>query len=99
MITREEVENIAQSLGITKLGFTTVDRLSGLPTGKILDIFEHRAVLDVFPRSQISDHPHVQGVGSDLQHSRHGAHLAEERDPIKASRTQSFTSFILRSRL
>jgi epoxyqueuosine reductase len=52
MVTKEEIENLAESLGITKLGFTTVDRLSELPTGKILDMGNHKAVLDVFPKTK-----------------------------------------------
>lgn len=52
MITKQEIQDKAQRLGITKLGFTTVDRLSELPTGKILDIAEHKSVLDVFPKTK-----------------------------------------------
>ena len=42
----------AQSLGINKIGFTTAERLSVLPTGKILDVVEHKSVLDVFPKAK-----------------------------------------------
>jgi len=52
MATKEEIENLAQSLGITKLGFTTVDRLSELPTGQILNTVNHKSVLEVFPKAK-----------------------------------------------
>ncbi len=49
MITKGEIQEKARNIGITKLGFTTVERLSDLPTGKILDIVEHQSVLEIFP--------------------------------------------------
>jgi epoxyqueuosine reductase len=52
MVTKQEIQEIAQSMGITMLGFTTVDRLLELPTGKVLDIVEHKNVLDLFPKTK-----------------------------------------------
>lgn len=52
MVTKRELIELAQNLGITKLGFTSVDRLSDLPTGKILDVTELKGVLDVFPTAK-----------------------------------------------
>lgn len=50
MISKRGIIEYAHNLGITKIGFTSVDRLSELPTGKILDVVEHRNVLEVLPR-------------------------------------------------
>lgn len=52
MITKKEIQDIGQSIGITQLGFTSVDRLSDLPTGKILDVAEHKSVVEVFPKAK-----------------------------------------------
>jgi epoxyqueuosine reductase len=52
MLTKREIIDFAHDLGITKIGFTSKDRLSDLPTGKILDVVEHKSVLDVFPKTK-----------------------------------------------
>ena len=52
MITKRELLDYANNLGITKIGFTSLDRLSNLPIGKILDVAEHIHILDILPTAK-----------------------------------------------
>jgi epoxyqueuosine reductase len=52
MVTKRSIIEYAHNLGITKIGFTSVDRLSNLPTGKVLDVTEHRNIFEVFPKTK-----------------------------------------------
>jgi epoxyqueuosine reductase len=52
MVTKNSIIKYARNLGITDLGFTSVDKLSSLPTGKILEIVEHKSVSEVFPKAK-----------------------------------------------
>jgi epoxyqueuosine reductase len=52
MITKREIHDYAKNLGITKIGFTTIDRVSDLPIGKILEEAEHKRILDILPKTK-----------------------------------------------
>lgn len=52
MVSKKSIIEFAHNLGITKIGFTSGDRLSSLPTGKILDVVEHKNIFEVFPKAK-----------------------------------------------
>jgi len=52
MVTKQDIRKISKTLGVSLVGITTAARLEDLPTGKVLDVAHHRAVLEVLPSAR-----------------------------------------------
>lgn len=52
MVTKQDIRKISKTLGVSLVGITTAARLKDLPTGKVLDVADHRAVLEVLPSAR-----------------------------------------------
>lgn len=52
MVSKEEIIGLSKEIGVTGIGFASIDRLADLPTGRILDAAEHKSILDIFPKTR-----------------------------------------------
>lgn len=51
-MNKRELMKFIKGLGVTEMGIISVDRLTDLPTGKVLDVTVHHSVHDVMPSAR-----------------------------------------------
>lgn len=52
MVTKEEILDFGQNIGVTEIGFTTVNRLVDIPSGKVLNVTVLQRILEVMPSAK-----------------------------------------------